>query len=329
MKRFLAVAVVAILALPATALAQKQHGVAKAAPVAAKIANAETAAPAEISSHATILDYPSKAGGALVKLRAGTNGWVCLPDDPATQGNDPGCFDGVWQEWMKAFMAKTKPTITRVGVSYMTAPGGAPASAKDPWAAKATPTNDWGFDGLVVSDWAANHTIFESVQGGLDLEMPGPAKYYGPLLEEAVQNWQIAESVVDEAVRRVLKLLIRTGKLDGKQTAGSVNTIEHQQLAREVAAEAIVLLKNYDAVLPLDLNSIKSIAAIGPGTASLDHAFGWDERNGWTSFARNGSAMFIDTLKVLNSPAGVLTVSRPISLKDVGRGCFKNRGSHW
>lgn len=147
MKRFLAVAVVAILALPATALAQKQHGAAKAAPVAAKIANAETAAPAEISSHATIMDYPSKAGGALVKLRAGTNGWVCLPDDPATQGNDPGCFDGVWQEWMKAFMAKTKPTITRVGVSYMTAPGGASASAKDPWAAKATPTNDWGFDG--------------------------------------------------------------------------------------------------------------------------------------------------------------------------------------
>ena len=50
---------------------------------------------------------------------------------------------------------------------------------------------EWGFDGLVVSDWMANHTIFESVQGGLDLEMPGPAKYYGQLLEDAVQNWQI------------------------------------------------------------------------------------------------------------------------------------------
>src|SRR5512137_251233 len=88
---------------------------------------------------------------------------------------------------------------------------------------------EWGFDGLVVSDWNANHTVFESVQGGLDLEMPGPAKYYGRLLEMAAQNWQIEECTIDNAVRRVLTLIIRTGKLDGKQTAGSLNTIEHQQ----------------------------------------------------------------------------------------------------
>ncbi len=123
---------------------------------------------------------------------------------------------------------------------------------------------EWGFDGLVVSDWNANHTVFESIQGGLDLEMPGPAKYYGKLLVESVENWQIEESTIDEAVRRVLKLLIRTGKLEGKQTAGSVNTIEHQQLAREVAAEAMVLLKNDNAMLPLKLDTLKSIAAIGP-----------------------------------------------------------------
>jgi beta-glucosidase len=136
---------------------------------------------------------------------------------------------------------------------------------------------EWGFDGLVVSDWAANHTIFESVQGGLDLEMPGPAKYYGQLLEDAVQNWQIEESTIDDAVRRVLKLIIRTGKLDGKQTAGSVNTIEHQQLARDVAAEAMVLLKNDNAALPLDVNAIKSIAAIGPS------ARGWQISGGGSS----------------------------------------------
>src|SRR5512137_127213 len=136
---------------------------------------------------------------------------------------------------------------------------------------------EWGFDGLVVSDWSANHTIFESVQGGLDLEMPGPAKYYGRLLEEAVENWQIEESTIDEAVRRVLKLIIRTGKLDGRQSAGSVNTLEHQQLARDVAAEAMVLLKNEDAVLPLDLNTITSIAAIGPS------AIGWQIGGGGSS----------------------------------------------
>jgi beta-glucosidase len=137
---------------------------------------------------------------------------------------------------------------------------------------------EWGFDGLVVSDWQANHTIFESVQGGLDLEMPGPAKYYGKLLEDAVHNWQIEESTIDEAVRRVLKLIIRTGKLDGRQTAGSVNTIEHQQLARDVAAEAMVLLKNDNAALPLDANAIKSIAAIGPSVIEWQISGGGSSR---------------------------------------------------
>jgi beta-glucosidase len=155
---------------------------------------------------------------------------------------------------------------------------------------------EWGFDGLVVSDWMANHTIFESVQGGLDLEMPGPAKYYGRLLEEAVENWQIEESTIDEAVRRVLKLIIRTGKLDGRQTAGSVNTIEHQQLARDVAAEAMVLLKNDNAVLPLDANAITSIAAIGPS------AIGWQISGGGSS--RVDPPHVIDPLTALKAKIG-------------------------
>ncbi len=155
---------------------------------------------------------------------------------------------------------------------------------------------EWGFDGLVVSDWAANHTIFESVQGGLDLEMPGPAKYYGQLLEDAVNNWQIEGSTIDDAVRRVLKLIVRTGKLDGRQTAGSVNTIEHQQLARDVAAEAMVLLQNEDAALPLDLAAIKSIAAIGPGL------IGWQISGGGSS--RVDPPHVIDPLTALKAKLG-------------------------
>ena len=56
---------------------------------------------------------------------------------------------------------------------------------------------EWGFDGVVVSDWGANHSIHESINGGLDLEMPGPAKYYGRLLEEAVMNWQLDEAALE------------------------------------------------------------------------------------------------------------------------------------
>lgn len=128
---------------------------------------------------------------------------------------------------------------------------------------------EWGFEGLVVSDWGANHTIFESVQGGLDLEMPGPAKYYGRLLMEAAHNWQIEEPDIDDSARRILRIILRSGMMDkpGNQEAGSANTPEHQALARELAEEAITLLKNDGNFLPLDLNKVKSIAVIGPNAA--------------------------------------------------------------
>ena len=126
--------------------------------------------------------------------------------------------------------------------------------------------DEWGFEGVVVSDWGANHTITDSVVGGLDIEMPGPAKYYGRLLEEAVQTWQIDAAAMDEAVRRILRMLVRSGQLEdaGNIPAGEVNTAEHQALARELAEASITLLKN-DAVLPL--KDVKSIAIIGPNAA--------------------------------------------------------------
>ena len=128
---------------------------------------------------------------------------------------------------------------------------------------------EWGFDGFVVSDWGANHTIFESVAGGLDLEMPGPAKYYGSLLVEAVRNWQVQESVIDDAARRVLRVLVRSGKLDGSAElpTGAINTPEHQLLARELAEASVVLLKNDAATLPLDSQALRKIAVIGPNAA--------------------------------------------------------------
>jgi beta-glucosidase len=128
---------------------------------------------------------------------------------------------------------------------------------------------EWGFEGLVVSDWGANHTIFASVQGGLDLEMPGPAKYYGRLLVEAVHNWQIDEAAVDESVRRILRTIVRSNKMDDPAgiPQGAVNTPEHQTLARELAQESIVLLQNRGDVLPLDPAGIRSIAVIGPTAA--------------------------------------------------------------
>ncbi len=124
---------------------------------------------------------------------------------------------------------------------------------------------EWGFEGAVVSDWGANHTIFESVKGGLDLEMPGPAKFY-TLLGEAVYRWQVNEEVINNAARRILRLVLLSGRMDGTVSTGSVNTPEQQALARTLAEEAITLLKNEGGVLPID-KKVKKIAVIGPNAA--------------------------------------------------------------
>ncbi len=124
---------------------------------------------------------------------------------------------------------------------------------------------EWGFEGLVVSDWGANHSIFESIQAGLDLEMPGPAKYY-QLLREAVLNWQIDEEYVTAAARRVLRTVLRS-KQPGFSDPALINTPAHQALARRLAEEAITLLKNDGKILPVDLDQVKTIAVIGPNAA--------------------------------------------------------------
>jgi beta-glucosidase len=126
--------------------------------------------------------------------------------------------------------------------------------------------SEWGYDGAVISDWGAVHSVFESVKNGLDLEMPGPVKYF-ELMEESTLNWQIDEEFITEAVRRVLRLISRTGKLDNAVSKGSVNTVEHQSLACKLAEESITLLKNEGNVLPLNKKDIKTLAIIGPNAA--------------------------------------------------------------
>ena len=126
---------------------------------------------------------------------------------------------------------------------------------------------EWGFSGAVISDWGANHTTIESVQAGLDIEMPGPALYFGRLLSEGLDAWQIEEPVLDEAVHRVLRLLLRCDRR--RSFRGSVNTPAHRRLARELAEESITLLKNAGDVLPLRPGRTGSLAVIGLGASDL------------------------------------------------------------
>jgi beta-glucosidase len=136
--------------------------------------------------------------------------------------------------------------------------------------------NEWGYDGVVVSDWNANHTIFESVAAGLDLEMPGPALYYGKYLEEAVKTWQLDEEVVNEAARRILRLVKRVEayKAQNPQDRGAFSNREHRALAQKTAEAAIMLLKNTNDILPLPAGKSKKLAVIGPCAATASYTGG-------------------------------------------------------
>jgi hypothetical protein len=104
------------------------------------IASAESAAPASISSKATIVQMDAK--GAMTVLRKGSNGWTCMPDAPATPGPDPMCFDANAAKWAEAWAGHKAPPAGAVGVMYMLE-GGTDASNVDPYATKPTATNAW------------------------------------------------------------------------------------------------------------------------------------------------------------------------------------------
>ncbi|RDW61743.1 beta-glucosidase H [Aspergillus mulundensis] len=127
---------------------------------------------------------------------------------------------------------------------------------------------EWGWDGVAMSDWFGTNTVVPSVEYGLDLEMPGPVKRRGKHLIEAHKQGLISEARIDECATRMLKLLHRVGKSsepDWKEPGEkAVDLPEHRAIMRRCAAEGIVLLKNEKNVLPLDIRPAMRIAVIGP-----------------------------------------------------------------
>ncbi|MBQ7689682.1 MAG: glycoside hydrolase family 3 C-terminal domain-containing protein [Muribaculaceae bacterium] len=139
---------------------------------------------------------------------------------------------------------------------------------------------EWGFEGVYMSDWGAAQSTVASAMNGLDVEMGTWAGHYDEwffsrALLQAVRNGEVPMSVVDEKVRRVLRVMYRT-RMIGKQRRygpGSINTAAHQQEAYREAAEAIVLLQNRGGLLPLNLSGLRSVAVIGDN-ATREHSFG-------------------------------------------------------
>jgi len=126
--------------------------------------------------------------------------------------------------------------------------------------------NEWGFDGVVVSDWFESvKSTAASINAGLDLEMPGP-RWRGEKLLAAVERGEVAEATIETSVRRLLLLLDKAGLFEHPEAVPeqAIDLPERRALVREAAAEGIVLLKNAQQVLPLQHEQLTSLAVIGP-----------------------------------------------------------------
>ena len=140
--------------------------------------------------------------------------------------------------------------------------------------------DEWGFDGIIISDWGGVHSTVGTAESELDLEMsvtPDFDNYYfaNPLIE-AVRNGEVTEELIDKKVANILRVMFKTKMIGDKRDerkAGTFNSPEHRAAALSVAEESIVLLKNEKNILPLNKKEVKSIAVIG-ANADMRHSFG-------------------------------------------------------
>ncbi|KUJ16499.1 uncharacterized protein LY89DRAFT_707719 [Mollisia scopiformis] len=127
---------------------------------------------------------------------------------------------------------------------------------------------EWKYPGLVMSDWGATTSTVESLNAGLDLEMPGKTKWRSlEQVKQALEAGTLTESTIEDRARAVLRLLKKTGKFDDRKddiVETAVDLPEHRKLICHAGAEGIVLLKNAENILPLDKSKCKKIALLGP-----------------------------------------------------------------
>lgn len=139
---------------------------------------------------------------------------------------------------------------------------------------------EWGFDGVVVSDWGGIHKTKEAAECSIDLEMSvfsdfDEYKFANPL-KKLIQKGEVSEEKVNTKVRNLLRMMYRLKMIGPKKDsrkAGAYNTPAHREVALKTAQESIILLKNEGHVLPLDAKKIKKVLVIGANAATL-HANG-------------------------------------------------------
>jgi beta-glucosidase len=138
--------------------------------------------------------------------------------------------------------------------------------------------DQWGFKGIVISDWGGTHSTVTAANNGLDLEMgsapPYNTYFFADPLLKAVKEGKVSVATIDEKVRRILWVMYHT-TMSENPPAGSINTTAHSKTAYDIAAESVVLLKNDKNVLPLNTAKIKSVAVIGDNAIHTHHLGGF------------------------------------------------------
>jgi beta-glucosidase len=124
---------------------------------------------------------------------------------------------------------------------------------------------EWGFDGILMSDWGSTHDGLAAALGGLDLEMPKGDHMNRENLLKAIENGQLSEAVIDDKVRRILRIIFRFGFYDKEQkdTTIPLDNPETGKIALQLAREGMVLLKNEGGMLPFDKSKARDIVIIG------------------------------------------------------------------
>lgn len=137
--------------------------------------------------------------------------------------------------------------------------------------------DEWGFDGVLVSDWSGIHDTKEAAEAGMDIEMSVTYNFdeyfFANPMIHAVEKGIVKEEVIDNKIRNILKLMYKTNMFSDNRKKGAYNSYENREKTLEIARESIILLKNEENVLPLKEKEIKTIAVIGEN-ADIKHSAG-------------------------------------------------------
>ena len=145
------------------------------------------------------------------------------------------------------------------------------------WLLRELLQDEWGYDGVIISDWGAIHDTKMAAEAGMDIEMSVTDNfndyYFANPLIEAVKEGVISEELVDEKIRKILKMMYRIDMFSDDRKYGDYNAFSSREKTLDIARESIVLLKNDENILPLNKKKIKKFAVIGQN-ANIRHSEG-------------------------------------------------------